>query len=157
MRSKLLAICLIAALGSLSAGCLAPQDALDGALVDEALQINDEAPSPDKPGGQLTGETAAPDAQQSSTRTDGGPGAGNGDTPADSNDGGQDQPDDPGDQVEPVEGDLNGDGVLDEHDILEVLKFYGLSGPADGDLNGDGQITISDLGILLGMLRAAGV
>lgn len=155
MRSKLLAISLIAALSSLSAGCLAPQDALDGALVDEALQTNDEAPSPEKPGGHSAGETPAPDAQQSSTRTDAGPGAENVDTPADSNDDATDDGQDG--QVEPVEGDLNGDGVLDEHDILEVLKFYGLSGPADGDLNGDGQITISDLGILLGMLRAAGV
>ena len=47
----------------------------------------------------------------------------------------------------PLEGDLNGDGVVDIHDILLLIGNWGGSGA--GDLNGDGIVNIQDLLILI--------
>jgi hypothetical protein len=48
-----------------------------------------------------------------------------------------------------VPGDVNGDGVVDFHDLLILAQNYGGTGTvADGDLNRDGRIDFADLLIL---------
>jgi uncharacterized protein (DUF2141 family) len=46
-----------------------------------------------------------------------------------------------------VQGDLNGDGVVNGADLGILLTGWGTSGA--GDLNGDGVVDGADLGILL--------
>ena len=50
--------------------------------------------------------------------------------------------------LEPVEGDLNGDGVVAIDDLLALLADFG-NDNGDGDLNEDGIIGVDDLLILL--------
>jgi hypothetical protein len=47
----------------------------------------------------------------------------------------------------PLEGDLNGDGVVNIHDLLLLIGNWGGSGV--GDLNGDGIVNIQDILILI--------
>jgi hypothetical protein len=47
----------------------------------------------------------------------------------------------------PVQGDLNGDGVVNGADLGILLTGWGTDGA--GDLNGDGVVDGADLGILL--------
>ena len=47
--------------------------------------------------------------------------------------------------------DLNGDGIVDQRDLLFFAKYYGTANAAC-DLNGDGIVNDKDLGILLGGL-----
>jgi hypothetical protein len=53
--------------------------------------------------------------------------------------------------VEPCEGDLNGDGVVDATDLSLVLAHYGMAGVGyeDGDLDGDSDVDLTDLTMLL--------
>lgn len=51
-----------------------------------------------------------------------------------------------------VEGDINGDGVVDLSDLGVLLSKYGMTvgaTRADGDFDGDGDVDLSDLGVLL--------
>jgi hypothetical protein len=47
--------------------------------------------------------------------------------------------------------DLNGDGTVDQRDLLYFAKYYGTAN-ATCDLNGDGVVDDSDLALLLGGL-----
>jgi hypothetical protein len=52
-----------------------------------------------------------------------------------------------------LDGDVNGDGIVNITDLGILLSNFGISGPGvmlgDGDLNGDMAVNITDLGILL--------
>jgi glucose/arabinose dehydrogenase len=49
----------------------------------------------------------------------------------------------------PLQGDMNGDCLVDGTDLSIVLGFWGQSGP-EGDANGDGNVDGGDLSIVLG-------
>jgi len=53
-----------------------------------------------------------------------------------------------------MQGDANGDGVVDSADLTTVLLNYGLSGPSPtwdlGNFNNDGIVDSSDLAIVIG-------
>ena len=58
-----------------------------------------------------------------------------------------------GDGGEPCEGDINGDGIVNVQDLLEVVFNFGEcpeDEPCPADLNGDGVVGPADLALLLG-------
>jgi hypothetical protein len=55
-------------------------------------------------------------------------------------------------EIGPIEGDLNGDGIVDINDLLDLLGQLGCQLDCTGDLDGDGLVTIWDLLIMLGLL-----
>jgi len=52
------------------------------------------------------------------------------------------------DEQGPPSADLNGDGVVDEEDLMYLLKSWGMS-DSPADFNGDGTVDVSDLLYLL--------
>ena len=56
------------------------------------------------------------------------------------------------DPVVGLEGDLNGDGVVDVNDLLIMLSQWGQCAGCSGDLDGDGWVTVDDLLTLLSHL-----
>jgi hypothetical protein len=52
--------------------------------------------------------------------------------------------------VDPIEGDLNGDGVVDGADLGLLLAAWGSCNGCPEDLNDDGEVDGADLGVLLG-------
>ncbi len=53
----------------------------------------------------------------------------------------------------PRDTDVNGDGVVDIHDLIAVAANFGQTGPNPADVNGDGIVNISDLIIVAGALQ----
>ncbi|NUL81648.1 MAG: S8 family serine peptidase [Armatimonadetes bacterium] len=51
--------------------------------------------------------------------------------------------------LEPLLGDVNGDGCVDDIDLARVLSAFGMSGPLNEDVNGDGIVDDVDLAIVL--------
>jgi hypothetical protein len=47
------------------------------------------------------------------------------------------------------QGDVNGDGVVDVIDLLELLASFGPCGDCAADLNGDGVVDVVDLLVIL--------
>jgi hypothetical protein len=52
--------------------------------------------------------------------------------------------------VDPIEGDLNGDGLVDGADLGLLLAAWGPCAGCPADLDGNGEVDGGDLGILLG-------
>lgn len=51
--------------------------------------------------------------------------------------------------VEPVPGDVDGDGLVNSVDLLQLLAEWGTCGGCAGDFDGDGRVTTTDLLFLL--------
>ena len=57
-------------------------------------------------------------------------------------------------ESEPLEGDLNGDGVVNIQDMTLLSANLGQTGENDADLNGDGVVNIQDLTLLAALIGA---
>ena len=51
-------------------------------------------------------------------------------------------------------GDVNGDGVVNIQDLVQVTSYFGETGQTDADVNGDGVVNIADLVKVAGAIGA---
>jgi hypothetical protein len=58
-------------------------------------------------------------------------------------------------EEEQVEGDINGDGVVNIQDLFLIAGWFGQTGQNDADVNGDGVVNIQDLVFVVGRLGSA--
>ena len=56
-------------------------------------------------------------------------------------------------EEETMDGDLNGDDVVDANDVVEIVKMIAAGDvSAAGDLNGDGKVDVADVVMLLNII-----
>ena len=56
-------------------------------------------------------------------------------------------------EEEAMDGDLNGDDVVDANDVVEIVKMIAAGDvSAAGDLNGDGKVDVADVVMLLNII-----
>jgi hypothetical protein len=59
-------------------------------------------------------------------------------------------------EEEQVEGDINGDGVVNIQDLFLIAGWFGQTGQNDADVNGDGVVNIQDLFLIAGWFGQTG-